>query len=105
MCLAQHCSTVKGWYPQASSLPISELSLEIIPRSALARDRNFTSKDFTVNDFLLLAWSLVYFYFPTWMDFIALLLQGFVIENCVIKSSIFGLVIRTMCVLKDLVFS
>lgn len=63
VCLAPCCSAVKGWYPQASSLPISELCLEVILHPALARDRNFTSKDFTVNDFLFVTWSLLYFYF------------------------------------------
>jgi len=65
VCLAQHCSAVKGWYPRASSLRVAELCLEIILRPALARGRNFTSKDFTVNDLAVgHAWSLVDIYFP-----------------------------------------
>lgn len=43
--------------------------------------------------------------FPILMDFSASLSQDFVIENCVIKSSIFSLVTRNMRFLKDLVFS
>jgi len=43
--------------------------------------------------------------FPALMGFRALLLQGFVIEKCVRKGTVFSDVVRNTYILKDLVFS
>lgn len=100
LCAQLSTSAVWGWYPQASSVPVSQLCLEIIPD--LAGVGIWLPRTYMIT---LLLGLLFIFLFLILMDFRAVLLKSFTTDNCVINSNIFSLVIRNTCVLKDLVFS